>query len=98
MVSAKRSFVGLVAAYVVGSLGACLLSYWVGSVDLRLIHFIPWIFLMIPIVGILICKKRKLLKKTYKFRDGAIGMLALSFLTWLFVVYLYLTNMFPEVF
>ena len=96
--SADRWFAGLVTVYILGNLGAYFLSLYMVNVHLGLVHLVPWLFLIVPGAGALMCAKGKLLNRTYRFRNGVIGLLIIVIGTWLGVTYVYLKNAFPNTF
>jgi hypothetical protein len=93
-----RWFVQFAAIYVLGNVGAFYLSKYLVNLSLRLIYLIPLIFLIVPVCGLIIWRKGRPFDNNSRSQDSARGLLTLYILTWLAVVYVFLMNIFPEVF
>jgi len=81
---------GMIATYIIGHM---LLIFFQSAILVNMINvtvLVPILFTSIPLLGIYLSIKGKLLEKTNKLRKAAIVMLILFSLTWLFFVYAYL--------
>ncbi len=88
----------IVLIYVVGNIGAWELTKYIVHIDFGLAHAIPWLFLAVSAALTLVAIKGEILRHTFRFRGIAIGVVAVSILTWLVILYIYLKNVFPGIF
>jgi hypothetical protein len=89
-------FISMVVACIIAYFAAYRLSYY--FIKHEIIYLIPISFALIPMIGVFIAYKGKLLKKQCNLRIITLTIIAISLLIWIGVAYVYLENIFPSVF
>lgn len=90
--------IGFIAAYIVGNTSIYLILRYIMKIDLKYIYLTPWLFLTVPICGIIIIVRGRLCDPLYTHRDVVRIACALYIITYCILIYVYLINVYPNLF
>ena len=89
-----RWLVAMTATYALGHVGSCFLVVYL--VRIELVFLIPVVFTLIPAIGVSIGFRGKLFSKACEFPRATILVTLAYLATWLYLIWLYIKNVFPS--